>query len=446
MDSKHLYEVIIVGAGTTGAAAAYHLSTHGVKNMLCLDMGTPGRGRIDRVGTVGPGTTLLGEDETSYSPQVSGTNVFPGGAEGPNTIKMIISLPPYGALEDFADQHSWDGVHAFLDLAARGRDLEVKLAREVLPNPSQQLRQLGSVMVCPQEDVPKLREEFDHLQRMHVACEWWDEAKVLAAQGKAAGFVAGIYFPRDAVIDSTAYAQSLLKLAVSRGALTLVPDCSPLASTTTRGEVGEVTLADGTVLRAKHVVLATGGMYIDNTLAGVLSPCYSYLSALPHREPGKDGGMSGGSSGNSPNFFTFGFSHDWCVTDGVIRVSGEDHYSGLKSPRAELRCGRLATWCHEKYPYIDSKAPYKTRYGIYAETSDHLPVIGSAQPESKVTYLVGCNAWGQAQLSAAAALTPALLGYKAMDAEEARSYQLFNIRRFSGKRVAATSGHVASRM
>ena len=37
-----VYEVIVVGAGTTGAAAVYHLADAGVKNILCLEMGTPG--------------------------------------------------------------------------------------------------------------------------------------------------------------------------------------------------------------------------------------------------------------------------------------------------------------------------------------------------------------------------------------------------------------------
>jgi len=43
--SKHIHDVIIIGAGTTGAATGYHLSKAGVKDILCLEMGRVGQGR-----------------------------------------------------------------------------------------------------------------------------------------------------------------------------------------------------------------------------------------------------------------------------------------------------------------------------------------------------------------------------------------------------------------
>ena len=46
------------------------------------------------------------------------------------------------------------------------------------------------------------------------------------------------------------------------------------------------------------------------------------------------------------------FSHDWCVEDDFVRISGEDHFSGLKSPKATERCGNLAKWGWHKYPYL----------------------------------------------------------------------------------------------
>ena len=42
---QHRYDVVVIGGGTTGAAASYHLSKAGVNNMLCLEMGRPGEGR-----------------------------------------------------------------------------------------------------------------------------------------------------------------------------------------------------------------------------------------------------------------------------------------------------------------------------------------------------------------------------------------------------------------
>ena len=47
--------------------------------------------------------------------------------------------------------------------------------------------------------------------------------------------------------------------------------------------------------------------------------------------------------------------------------------------------------------------------------------------------MVGCNAWGQASLSAAAALAAPLLGYREMTESEQRTADLFSIRRFSAR-------------
>jgi glycine/D-amino acid oxidase-like deaminating enzyme len=139
---------------------------------------------------------------------------------------------------------------------------------------------------------------------------------------------------------------------------------------------------------------------------------------------------------DSANFFTFGFSHDWCVDENFVRISGEDHFSGLKSPRSQERCGRLAKWAWEKYPYLESSADYPARYGIYSETADFMPLVGTPSDSSRVCYLVGCNAWGQASLSAAAAMAPALLGYREFSPQEQATARLFSIRRFTGRAVA----------
>jgi hypothetical protein len=57
------------------------------------------------------------------------------------------------------------------------------------------------------------------------------------------------------------------------------PPPSPTASH------AEVRLADGRVLRARRAIVATGGMHVDENLAGLLAPRYSYLVGLPHPPP-----------------------------------------------------------------------------------------------------------------------------------------------------------------
>jgi len=429
------HEVIVVGAGTTGAAAAYHLVKAGAKDVLCLEMGRPGEGR-PASGRAPEGTPRILSEEAEYEPEISGSAVFEGGSKGPRTIKMTVTLPPYLFLDGFADHHGWDGVKTYLELAARGRDVQLDLANKVLPKPAEQVKQLGSLMVCEADRVERLRAEYEQLRQLGCLCEWWGKDRVIAAHGEAAKFVAGIWFPDDARIDSSTYARRLLEAAAGSGALTLRENCARMVGAeNVADDLVEVRLADGEILRAKKVIVATGAMHIDAHLAGILTPRYSYLAALPHRDPGATGGMA---APDSPNFFTFGFSHDWCVDENFVRMSGEDHFSALKSPRAEERCGRLAKWAWDKYPYLQSGVRYPTRYGTYSETADFMPLVGTTTPQSSVCYMVGCNAWGQASLSAAAAMAPALLGYRDFSAEEERAAKLFSIRRFSGRAMAGT--------
>jgi glycine/D-amino acid oxidase-like deaminating enzyme len=427
---RHSHDVVVVGAGTTGAAAAYHLSQAGVGDILCLEMGSPGEGRSAMV-TVPGDTPLLAQEEATYMPHASGSRVFAGGSQGPRTIKMIVTLPPYLTLDGFADLFGWDGVRTYLELARQGRDLELKLAAQLLPDPARQLRQCGSLMVCNEEQAGRLRLELEWLQNLECPCEWWDRERVIGAHGSAAGYTAGIWFAQDARIDSSSYARALVEAAVASGAATLRQSCAPMVAidTVADGDQVEIELADGEVIRARQAIVATGGMYLDRHLAGLLTPRYSYLVALPHRDPGPLGGMQ---CPDSANFFTLGFSHDWCVADDFVRISGEDHYSGLKSPRAGERCGRLARWGWNTYPYLDCGVPYPSSYGIYSETADYMPLVGRPNDRSRVLYMVGCNAWGQASLSAAAALAPALLGYRELTPSETRTARLFSMRRFSG--------------
>ena len=428
---QHRYDVVVIGGGTTGAAAAYHLSKAGVNNLLCLEMGRPGEGRTQPE-QVPDETPLVASDESVYVPNFSGSRVFEGGPKGPRTIKMIVTLPPYEMLDGFADLFGWDGVKTYLDLAQHGLKLQVDLANQYLPDPQQQIKRDGSLMVCEADQASRLKQEFEFLQKLDCPCEWWYEEQVIEVQGSAAGYVAGIWFPQDARIDSVTYAKVLLDAAVQSGSLTLKQECSPVVDVkdSEAGDHVVIQLADGELIESNQAIIATGGMYMDKLLAGILTPRYSYLAALPHRDPGPMGGMQ---APNSANFFTLGFSHDWCVTDNFVRISGEDHYSGLKSPRAKQRCGRLAQWGWEKYPYLEFGADYPSTYGIYSETPDFMPLVGKPDSSSRVCYMVGCNAWGQASLSAAAALAPALLGYREMSEVEQSTADLFSIRRFSAR-------------
>lgn len=119
------------------------------------------------------------------------------------------------------------------------------------------------------------------------------------------------------------------------------------------------------------------------------------------------------------------------MTNGYLRLSGADHYSSLKPPRMEERCRELADWAYTKYPYLQSEIPYVQQYGVYSETPDSAPLVGTPNKSSRLCYLLGCNAWGQASLSYGASLIPGILGFTQLTEQQKEYLSVFTIRRYS---------------
>lgn len=111
-------------------------------------------------------------------------------------------------------------------MTRQGLSLQKRKAREVLPDPHRQLQEHGSIMVAPATDALALRREFDLLTEMGCNVEWLAEDEVVAATGKRSGFVCGLRFPNDAIIDSSAYALSLLNAATRIGDVTVSFFCA----------------------------------------------------------------------------------------------------------------------------------------------------------------------------------------------------------------------------
>ncbi len=74
---------------------------------------------------------------------------------------------------------------------------------------------------------------------------------------------------------------------------------------------------------------------------------------------------------------------------------------------------------------------YTHRYGVYSETPDSMPLLGKISKDSAVTYMVGCNAWGQATMSLCGTLMPGLLGYDTLTVTQQQYCDLLAISRFS---------------
>jgi glycine/D-amino acid oxidase-like deaminating enzyme len=401
-------EVVVVGAGVAGAAAAYHLFQSGVRDMLVIDSGSrPGEATPDRR---------------------SGTAVL----EAAPTIKMMVQA--YAASsKEFISHHGKVGARRYLAVTREGLRIQKELAKDVaLESPTDQLRELGSFYVGYEKDAEELREEFETLQSLGCDdIEWYDKEMLENVDGCSSDFHCAIFFPNDAVIDSSSYAKGLVRATLDQGLARLLMNTrvSKIKEDDTNGQrTALVELESGTIIRCKHVVIATGGLFQISELSGVLSPCYSYLVHVPLDPSTK-------RCQYSSNFFTWGFTHDWCLSRGKVRTSGEDHFSAFKDPRSEERCENLIKWTLERYhcnPESIALENIARQFGVYSETTDHVPLIGCLNPNSKaICYLLGCNAWGQAVLSYSSSIVPGLLGYRALTESQRDNLELLSIRRFS---------------
>lgn len=413
------WDVVIVGAGVSGGAAAYHLREHPVR-ILVLDAGIPGRGssKVSPArGSTKPSQTLLpaptaatrkGQDdevdETEYMHGVSGSAV-----PGDLPVKMIITTFP-NAPHEFVEMHGEKLADDFLRISEIGLETEKTIASRILPNPKKQLKVLGSLYVAEAETAADLERDYAILKRFGADCELWDEKKVSQEHGEAAKFTRGIFFPRDAIIHSAAYAQALLEHAgKAKAHVEIRSNHSPVIDIIEQGTHALIKCEDGTEIRGAHVIASTGGIFRTKEIAPFIRPCWSYLSIIPV-PAAAERKLPGPPMPDSMNYFTHHFTHDWAHCDGYLRVSGEDHYSALKPPRSEVRCKRLADWCFNKYPNLHRAQGYSTLYGVYSETPDLFPIAGKFKPDSRIVYLMGCNAWGQATMSFCALLVPSLLG------------------------------------
>mmetsp|Transcript_53294 Transcript_53294/g.133791 ORF Transcript_53294/g.133791 Transcript_53294/m.133791 type:complete len:464 (-) Transcript_53294:69-1460(-) len=452
-------DVIVVGGSVTGASVAFHLVQAGVRVTL-LDAGSPGWGSSEAVPNTFPFRSTdkpawasasskehrlegnSSENEIDYTKESEFTPFISGSAVLSKTPVIKQSVTMFAStVREFIRNHGKTGTRHYLAGAAKGIEMQKRLARQVLPNYDQNLHECGSQYLARSADVAELQWEYGVLKDVGACVEWMDEEQVVAHHGRPAGFAAGIFFPRDCVINSALYAQCLLDAANATGLLEVrlgVRVVDVVDALQDGARVAVVTLADGHVMHAKYAVVCTGGHFFTAALNGILRPCWSYVAALDDPrlfEPAPR--RSGGGQltfPNSPNYFTYGFTHDWCMTDGRLRVSGEDHTSGLKPPLAARRVESLLDWCLERYPYLRTcykgAASVEAIYGVYSDTPDAAPLVGFFHADSRVCYSVGCNAWGQAIFSYAATLVPALLGLRPFTPEDAAFARHFSPGRF----------------
>lgn len=442
-----------------------------------------------------PSTTL-------QPPQPTGLRVGEDWLQHEGGMAVKMSLGSLSArLKDFIDMHGQAAAVQFLRFSVEGREMQKRLAMELSEPGHPVVSVRGALSLAEKEDEADMLEEYALLKAMNVdEVQLWEEDKVSSVCGPDARFTKGLFYPNDCIVHSQAYARALLKRAIASGHVELrehskvvrvielsgdqeetdeededeeeeeeevfgSAEKEPAAAKTNDGVVHNpsftdnagvlVILADGTRLRARHLVIATGGFSdLDLPISVFLRPAWSYLITLAplsslhangsfNPENTHTDDKTASAQWNSPACYEFSFAHDWAMIDGVMRLSGEDHHSALLPPRSQERCDRLVDWAHERFPWFaggpnDAQRTSRDReklhtflHGVYSETPDMMPLVGKLSEKSSILYLQGCNALGQATLTRGASLVPGLLGYATLSTEEQGYAKLLSPQRAS---------------
>lgn len=451
-----MYSVIIIGGGLAGCSTAYQLFNlkDFKKKVLLIEAGLIGEGDNFK---------MLNTDKNEsdyFYPWLSGTNVF----DIPNRIKMIQTMCPLN-VQDFVKHHGINGLKTFNKLSELGRDEQFKLAKKILRSDNSGnidntdvnkisnetgFLQLGCLMMCKKEELNDMYIDYKLLKSVGCEVDWYSKDKLQQIHGKDIDYHSGMFFPKDGVINSTLYCKKLIEISKIKG-LEVKEKCTVLDYNQIQKndkQLVEVRLENGEYLYCESLIVCTGGFFIDKYIAGLIKPSFSYITAI--RSPidnykiEKENYLNRNESSiniknqvnaikdskNTMNFQTHNFIYDWNMSQGWLRISGNDHYSANLKGRMIERCKELEEWAKHRYPFLRNSKEVKYINGVYSETPDHLPILGSVNKNSKIFYNLGCNAAGQATLSATSILILCLLGEKGMNKEEEEMINLIDIKRF----------------
>jgi FAD dependent oxidoreductase len=432
---KYDCDVVIVGAGVAGASSLYHILQHvdASKRITIIDAGSaPGLG-FDMPSTprYSGSAVIIDHSENKNDCKSAGAGTSQDNRSN-KIIKMMVQIFAC-SMESFIQHHGIEGAQTYLECTKQGLSMQKALAKRLESlildedkcSQNALIKERGSMYFAYQNDAVELRKEYDRFVSLSKDSSVledveWFERKIGDAQipcdvsshskgpttnvfygdtgqrqivTNECPFCCGIYFPNDAIIDSSLYAKLLVKYAKEqiqheekdRVRVMMNSKVTQLRRTYTKQSVTNIGTIDGVgavciegydvrtkqsfEIRCRHVVVATGGLSVPegccvSDLAGIISSCYSYLAYVPMSKPmvwnmiddiyqGNEDGASyntGGRNSGSPNFFTWKFTHDWCFSDDHhIRVSGEDHFSALKESRYKERCSNLINWTYQQY-------------------------------------------------------------------------------------------------
>jgi len=339
--------VVIIGGGVTGALCAYLFSDAGVK-VAVLESKDAGRGS-----TVASTALLMQEPDRDFTDLARRF-----GAGAARDIWMTLGratrdlMRTIRTLKIECDLHERDSVYFTLD----------------------------------PKKVAGLRKEFDGRKAAGLPGRWLSSNALREMTGIRAR--AAIATTGNGDVNPLQACHGFLSAAVARGAAVFERSRARTVKASTAGVV--VRTAGGTIA-AKVVVIATGYARPGfEPRVGRYTMKDTYVIAtrpLPPRLRRQiPGSRAMGWDTDRPYHFL-----RW-TGDGRLLVGGEDtKHRGAKGSRQRLTKarGRLASYLAEVYPMLAAERPAYVWEGLFAETPDGLPYIGSHSRYPKRLFALG---------------------------------------------------------
>jgi glycine/D-amino acid oxidase-like deaminating enzyme len=398
-------DVLVVGAGLTGASTAYHLAGRGL--------------RVAVVDASDPATEASGRNGGHFElvPENS-IGVYRGLLR--ERLAFARRMRP-GASLAVAERHAGAVLRLTSHNRARLRELVEKEEIDCDFCPA------GWLFLAHIERAERgILDEAPLVEAQGAAVELWEPARVRDEFGFETRFLSR-FLPEDGSYHPFRYACGLLERAVARG-VELYARLPVMAIESRAADEHEVTTAEGR-LRARRVVFATNAFTRELLPELAIAPYQSQVMLTEHAPDRARGRIV--TSEHGPVYFNQPRSGVRGDRAPLLFGGGDDR--PLRNPRSRRRSSSvhrlLLGLRDELYPELAGQPPSTEWIGPMGFTPDQLPLIGILRPG--VVVAAGFNGYGGSYTTAAGEAAAALAAGEAeppwLDEE------VFSPRRFAAR-------------
>jgi glycine/D-amino acid oxidase-like deaminating enzyme len=372
--------VAIVGGGFAGVSAAYQLSKLGIESLVI------------EAGKIGEGN-----DE------------FPAGTLSPSKPEFSkwITHAFDSNYEEFSKMHGNEGAKTFLELTSVGTEIIRTIIKFYQP---EIIREFGSLVIAEDEKQwQNLQLEHEHYKKLGFGFDYkrLSKAEVNKELDVETSFVGALSIPSGAMINQKECIKLLVRLSSrysTLGEYTKVVNIE-------ENSVGvKLTTNSGEKITADQVVIATNGFYQDKNLQALLEPRFTFIRGYEDKGKNTSGCWTFGEK-----YFYFTRQDNILLVGGLdISVNPDSSFKIDETPHMQT----LQEYANRNFQAAKIRNLVCTHFGVYSKTRDELPIVGKFNDESRISYILGCNAIGHTTYNVASDLMPGILGYRDLNPQQ----------------------------